>query len=149
MKTYIRDGRRFRPIPNVVGMYWDGENWTKERNKNSTARYSRCYHQEGNVAYMVSLWKYDHINWEDAIKQASSYINGHLPSKSQVIIATDQCEELRKDDDCLYWTDCEYGCDLAWLWHWSSSRSFVYFYHYYKSHGSQNTCARLFFEKNL
>lgn len=144
MKMYVRDGRRFRPILNVVGMYWDGENWTKEHTNKSIAR---CYNQEGIVLYMFFLEKLSCVNWYDATNKAKLR-SGYLPSHAQAALAIERCEELRKDND-WYWTRDEYSSSRAWSWYWDSSRSFALFFSSSKSSDCQYYCARIFFELNL
>lgn len=144
MKMYVRDGKRFRPIPNVIGMYWDGENWTKERTNKSIAR---CYNQEGIVLDMFFLEKLSCVNWYDATNEAKLR-NGYLPSHAQAALAIERCEELRKDND-WYWTRDESSFNFAWRWSWLSSLSFAYFYDGDKSIDYQGYCARIFFELNL
>lgn len=143
-KLYIRVGRRFKPIPNYVGMYWDGENWTKERTKESIAR---CYDQEGTISHMFFLWKITCINWFNATKEAKVY-GGYLPSYAQAALAVEQCEELREDDD-WYWTRNEFSSSLAWIWLWASSYSFAFFLNRAKSNDSQSLCARIFFDFHI
>lgn len=140
-KLYARIGRSFKPIPNYVGMYWDGENWTKKRTDKSIAR---CYNQEGIVLHMFFLEKLSHVNWYDATNEAKLH-GGYLPSHAQAVIAVERCEELREDDDCC-WTRDEASFTYAWYWYWYSSASFAYFHRELKSIGSQNGCARIFFD---
>lgn len=143
-KLYARVGRSFKPIPNYVGMYWDGENWTKERTKESIAR---CYDQEGTVLYMFFLDKLSQVNWYDATNEAKLR-GGYLPSHAQAALAIERCKELREDDD-WYWTRDECSSRCAWLWRWGSSRSFAFFDYNYKSDGDQPACARIFFDTTI
>lgn len=140
-KLYARIGRSFKPIPNYVGMYWDGENWTKERTKESIAR---CYDQKGVVLHMFFLEKLRCVNWYDATDEAKLR-GGYLPSHAQAALAVERCEELHEDDD-WYWIRDEYSSSYAWLWYWSSSYSFAYFYGNLKSTDYQYYCARIFFD---
>lgn len=140
-KLYARVGRSFKPIPNYVGMYWDGVDWTKERTKHSVAR---CYDQNGLTLHMFFLWKIQSTNWYDAVREAS-LCSGYLPSHAQAAIAVERCEELREDND-WYWTRDEYSSRTAWSWYWSSSYSFAYFDDDSKSSDGQSYCARIFFD---
>lgn len=143
-KLYARVGRSFRPIPNYVGMYWDGEDWTKERTKNSIAR---CYNQEGTVLHMFCLWKKQVINWYEAVKEASS-CGGYLPSPAQAALAVERCEELHEDND-WYWTRDGYRSNNAWYWYWSSFRSFTFFDYFNKSLDGRRLYARIFFDTTI
>lgn len=140
-KLYARIGRSFKPIPNYVGMYWDGENWTKERTKESIAR---CYDQKGVVLHMFFLEKLMCVNWYDATDEAKLR-GGYLPSHAQAALAVERCEELHEDDD-WYWTRDESSSNTAWYWHWNSFGSFAYFTDYGKSNDRQGHCARIFFD---
>ncbi|MBO7736170.1 MAG: hypothetical protein J6S67_26600 [Methanobrevibacter sp.] len=147
-KLYARVGRSFKPIPNYVGTYWDGENWTKERTEKSIAR---CYDQKGIILYMFFLWKITGVNWFDATKEAKAH-GGYLPSHVQAALATERCEELREDNNWR-WTRDEYKFDYAWSWNWHwnwrGDNSFAYFYYTYKPTDSQHTCANIFFDFSI
>ena len=143
-KLYARVGRSFKPIPNYVGMYWDGEDWTKERTKHSIAR---CYDQNGLTLHMFFLQKVQNTNWYSAVRKASS-CGGYLPSHAQAALAVERCEELREDNGG-YWTRDEYSSYDAWYWYWGSSYSFAYFGIGTKSNGGQFSCARIFFETKI
>jgi hypothetical protein len=137
-KLYARVGRSFKPIPNYVGMYWDGEDWTKEHTKHSIAR---CYDQNGLTLHMFFLRKVQNTNWYSAVREASS-CGGYLPSHAQAALAVERCEELREDNGG-YWTRDEYSSAIAWYWRWASSYSFALFY---ATVISQRYCARIFFD---
>lgn len=139
-KLYARVGRSFKPIPNYVGMYWDGENWTKEHTKESIAR---CYDQEGIVLHMFFLEKLSCVNWYNATNEARLH-GGYLPSCAQAALAMERCEELR-EDDYWYWTKDEYSSRYAWTWAWTSSFSFISFTNLTKSNAFQYYC-RIFFD---
>lgn len=143
-KLYARVGRSFKPIPNYVGMYWDGENWTKERTKDSLAK---CYDQKDTIAFMINLDKHIGIDWHTAMKKASEE-GGYLPSHAQAALAVERCEELRKDSN-WYWTRDEYSSFSAWYWTWSSFSSFAIFSTLIKCIGTQYRCARIFFDFNI
>ena len=143
-KLYARVGRSFKPIPNYVGMYWDGVDWTKERTKHSVAR---CYDQNGTILYMFFLWKIQDTNWYDAVREAS-LCGGYLPSHAQAALAVERCEELREDNN-WYWTRDEYSSTDAWHWRWGSSSSFATFSGDGKSNGNQFNCARIFFDTTI
>lgn len=140
-KLYARIGRSFKRIPNYVGMYWDGENWTKERTKESIAR---CYDQKGVVLHMFFLEKLRCVNWYNATDEAK-LCGGYLPSHAQAALAVERCKELREDDN-WYWTRDEYSSRLAWTWFWHSSFSFALFYRLNKSNAYRAYCARIFFD---
>ena len=141
-KLYARVGRSFKPIPNYVGMYWDGEDWTKERTKHSIAR---CYDQNGLTLHMFLLRKLQYTNWYSAVREASS-CGGYLPSHAQAALAVERCEELREDNGG-YWTRDKYSSTIAWYWRWASSYSFALFNP--KSTDTQTYCARIFFETKI
>jgi len=82
-KLYIRKGRRFVAIPNVIGMFYDGAEFTKEKTPSS---FAFCYDQNGNTA-MLTLLNVERgtFTWykaqEDRIKPY------HLPSREQILLA--------------------------------------------------------------
>lgn len=82
-KIYIRKGRRFVAIPNVVGMFYDGTEFTKERTPSS---FAFCYDQNGNTAMLVLLNVERGIfTWYEAQKNRIKPY--HLPTREQILLA--------------------------------------------------------------
>lgn len=113
-KLYIRDGKRFKYVPNMLGMYWDGIILTKEKMQNSIAI---VIEQHYDHVVMASLETSSLVNWFDAKEWCK--INGlfagkgRLPSKTELII-------LHKYvDNTPIWGE-ENSDNYAWVLGWCS-----------------------------
>lgn len=85
-KLYIRDGKRFKYVPNMLGMYWNGIILTKERMQDSIAV---VIEQHYDHVVMASLKTSSRMNWFDAKEWCLHAFNdvyqGRLPSKAELI----------------------------------------------------------------
>lgn len=85
-KLYIRDGKRFKYVPNMIGMYWNGIILTKEKMQDSIAV---VIEQHYDHVTMASLKISSLINWFDAKEWCLHAFNdvyqGRLPSKAELI----------------------------------------------------------------
>lgn len=89
-KIYIRKGRRFVSVPNVVGMFYDGDEFTKERTPTS---YAFCYNQNGNTAMLVLLnAENGEFTWHEA--QEAFVKLYHLPSREQILLVRTKYKSL-------------------------------------------------------
>lgn len=90
-KVYIRKGRRFVAVPNVVGMFYDGAEFTKERTPLS---FAFCYDQNGNTA-MLTLLNVERgtFTWYEARENCIKPY--HLPSREQILLARKRYESKR------------------------------------------------------
>ncbi len=83
-KLYIRDGRRFKYVPNMIGMYWNGIILTKERMQDSIAK---VIEQHYDHVVMASLKRSECMTWYEAKKWSENYFDGkgRLPSRGELI----------------------------------------------------------------
>jgi len=83
-KLYIRDGKRFKYVPNMLGMYWNGTILTKERMQDSIAV---VIEQHYDHVVMASLNTSESgINWYEAKSWCENcFYNGRLPSNTELI----------------------------------------------------------------
>jgi len=115
-KLYIRKGRRFVAIPNVIGMFYDGAEFTKEKTPSS---FAFCYDQNGNTV-MLTLLNVERgtFTWYKAQKDRIKPY--HLPSREQILLARKRCRSLINSK--IIWT-----CDVdesylnrAWYVDWGN-----------------------------
>lgn len=92
-KLYIRDGRRFKYVPNMIGMYWNGIILTKEKIQDNIAMVDSIavvIEQHYDHVTMASLKTSSRINWFDAKEWCLHAFNdvyqGRLPSKTELIM---------------------------------------------------------------
>ena len=90
-KLYIRDGKRFKYVPNMIGMYWNGLILTKEKMQDSIAMVDSIaivIEQHYDHVTMASLKTSSEINWFDAKEWCLHAFNdvyqGRLPSKTEL-----------------------------------------------------------------
>lgn len=120
-KLYIRDGRRFKYVPNMIGMYWNGIILTKERMQDSIAI---VIEQHYDHVTMASLRISSKMNWFAAKKWCLHAFNdvyqGKLPSKTELIILHKYVDNTsiwgEENSDKYAWTLGQYsgginGCD--------------------------------------
>lgn len=83
-KLYIRDGKRFKYVPNMLGMYWNGIILTKERMQDSIAV---VIEQHYDHVVMASLdTSKSGINWYEAKNWCENrFYNGRLPLNTELI----------------------------------------------------------------
>lgn len=111
-KLYIRDGKRFKYVPNMLGMYWNGIILTKEKMQDSVAV---VIEQHYDYVTMASLEISSPMNWFDAKEwcKINSLFEGRLPSKTELII-------LHKYVNNKFVWGEEYSDIRAWCLNWSS-----------------------------
>ena len=83
-KLYIRDGKRFKYVPNMLGMYWNGVILTKIRMRDSIAI---VIEQHYDHVVMASLEMSKYMSWYNAKEWCENSFNrkGRLPSKKELI----------------------------------------------------------------
>lgn len=111
-KLYIRDGKRFKYVPNMIGMYWNELILTKEKMQDSIAV---VIEQHYDHVTMASLKTSSGINWFNAKEWCLHAFNdvyqGRLPSKTELTI-------LHKYvGNTSVWGE-ESSNDYAWTLHW-------------------------------
>lgn len=82
-KLYIRDGSRFKYVPNMIGMYWNGIILTKEKMQNSIAVVIEQHYDHVVMAFLEASkpmsW-YEAKNW-----CKDNFYEGRLPSNTELI----------------------------------------------------------------
>lgn len=82
-KLYIRDGSRFKYVPNMLGMYWNGIILTKEKMQNSIAV---VIEQHYDHVVMASLEMSESMMWCKAKEWCENiFYGGRFPSKRELI----------------------------------------------------------------
>lgn len=82
-KLYIRDGKRFKYVPNMLGMYWNGIILTKERMQDSIVVVIEQHYDHVVMAYLEMSKQ---MCWYEAEVWCRDYFcNGRLPSKRELI----------------------------------------------------------------
>lgn len=119
-KLYIRDGKRFKYVPNVIGMYWNGMILTKEKMQDSIAV---VIEQHYDHVTMASLRTSPIMNWFDAKEWCLHAFNdvyqGRLPSKTELII-------LHKYVNNKFIWGEEYSDNFAWTLYWGNGGVYNY-----------------------
>lgn len=114
-KLYIRDGRRFKYVPNMIGMYWNGIILTKEKIQDNIAMVDSIavvIEQHYDHVTMASLKTSSRMNWLDAKKWCLHAFNdvyqGRLPSKTELIMLHKYVDNTRiwgeENSDVYAWT---------------------------------------------
>lgn len=112
---YVRDGSRFKKVPNMVGMYYNGIIFTKE--------------QMPDTIGVVVDQKYDHIvicainpsdicmKWDDAKKWCEEQFDGkgRMPEIKELILAR---RYLTHIESVSIWSLTEYSANYAWFLAW-------------------------------
>lgn len=139
-KVYIRKGRIFVAIPNVVGMFYDGAKFTFTKEKTPSS-IGFCYNQNGNTAMLTSLnVEGGTFSWYKA--QGICINPYHLPSREQILLARKRCGSLLSNG--IMWTcdiDENYSGD-AWGLDWGDG----YVDYYPKDYAAK---VLLFFETKI
>ena len=118
-KLYIRDGKRFKYVPNMLGMYWNGTILTKENMQDSIAI---IIEQHYDHVTMASLKVSVPMNWFDAKEWCLHTFNdvyqGRLPLNTELIT-------LHKYvDDTHIWGE-EYSAGDAWYLNWDAGNVYT------------------------
>ena len=118
-KMYVRVGRKFKYVPNMVGMYWNGLHlFSKEKRYDSFAMVIAQHYDHITMCALVSSRKT--MNWEDAKEACKSYfgINGRLPSRTELLLLKNHSSLLESiyehAPSVHFWTNEEYNSDRAW-----------------------------------
>lgn len=111
-KLYIRDGKRFKYVPNMVGMYWNGIVLTKERMQDSIAI---VIEQHYDHVTMASLKMSKPISWYNAKEWCKNDFDGkgRFPSKAELMI-------LHKYANKTFIWGEENSDNYAWVLGWCS-----------------------------
>lgn len=127
-KLYIRKGRRFVAVPNVVGMFYDGAKFTFTKEKTPSS-IGFCYDQNGNTAMLTSLNVEGGIfSWYKA--QGICIKPYHLPSREQILLVRTRYKSLFNNS--ILTSDIIWTCDVAesasyraWALFWSDG--YIYY----------------------
>lgn len=111
-KLYIRDGKRFKYVPNMIGAYWNGTILTKERMQDSIAV---VIEQHYDHVVMASLEMSKQMSWNDAKEWCKKQFfagKGRLPSKRELISLSNYIDLISS-----IWGE-EYDNLFAWYLSW-------------------------------
>lgn len=124
-KLYIRDGKRFKYVPNMIGMYWNGIILTKEKIQDNIAMVDSIavvIEQHYDYVTMASLRTSSSMNWFNAKEWCLHAFNdvyqGRLPSNTELTI-------LRKYVGCTSIWGEENSNDYAWTLHWCTGDVYI------------------------
>lgn len=119
-KLYIRDGKRFKYVPNMIGMYWNGIILTKEKIQDNIAMVDSIavvIEQHYDYVTMASLRTSSSMNWFNAKEWCLHAFNdvyqGRLPSKTELTM-------LHKCADNVPIWGKEHSNNTAWYLSWSN-----------------------------
>ena len=114
---YVRDGSRFKKVPNMVGLYYNGITFTKEK-------------MQDTIGVVVDQ-KYDHLvvcdidrsdlkmSWQEAKEYCKNQFDGkgRLPEIEELIISRKYIADYG-----WFWSNTEYSSDsdYAWSLYWSN-----------------------------
>ena len=107
-KLYIRDGSRFKYVPNMLGMYWNGTILTKERMQDSIAVVIEQHYDHVVMAFLEPSFL--RMNWYAAKDWCSIKVaGGRLPSITELANLAKYIsgynfwgEEMKKWDNCAW-----------------------------------------------
>ena len=131
-KMYVRVGRKFKHVPNMVGMYWDGLHLlSKERRNDSIAMVVAQHYDHVTMCALAPSPK--RMNWEDAKEVCKSYFSencissvsdiichfGRLPNRAELLLLKNHPDLLKsickQALDNYFWTSEKYNSDIYWL----------------------------------
>lgn len=125
---YVRDGSRFKKVPNMVGLYYNGITLTKEQMPDSIGI---VVDQKYDHLVVCAISHSDHeMTWQNAKKWCKKQFDGkgRMPEIEELIISR------------------KHIVDCGWLWSnttWGSSSSrfawFLYWYDGYVSYDYKST----------
>jgi len=141
-KCYVRQGRKFVPVPDYTGYFYSRQHgFTKEKTPES---FAIVISQDVNIATLAFLeHSYVERNWESSKEYCELFDGGYMPSLMEMLQATKFKEHLVYRTDDVEWTSTESSYHYAWALLWYSSE---YVYDYHKSH---NYYVRIFFKRNV
>jgi hypothetical protein len=121
-KLYIRDGKRFKYVPNMLGMYWNGIILTKEKMQDSIAVVIE-QHYDHVVMASLTVGENEIEDWHDAKIWCENSFNGkgRFPSNTELI-------NLRKyisnDIGSYVWGE-EFSTMFAWYLYWYDGSTYT------------------------
>lgn len=117
-KMYVRVGRKFKHVPNMVGMYWNGLHLlSKERRYDSIAMVVAQHYDHVTMCAIEPLPKA--MNWEDAKEACKSYFGeiGRLPNRAELLLLKNHPDLLKSiyklAPSVDFWTNEEYSSQDA------------------------------------
>lgn len=130
-KMYVRVGRKFKYVPNMVGMYWDGLHLlSKERRDDSVAMVIAQHYDHVTMCALAPSHKV--MNWKDAKEACKSYFGencissisdiichfGRLPNRAELLLLKNHPDLLKSIHELTpsiyFWTNEEYSSNNAW-----------------------------------
>lgn len=118
-KLYVRQGRRFVPVPDCTGYFYDRNGLHKEKTEDS---FAIVVSQNGDIATLASLEQSsERMTWEEAKDCCNHlWIPLYLPSLIEMLEAMKFKEHLHFELEGSEWTSTEYSTYRAWYLHWNS-----------------------------
>lgn len=136
-KMYVRVGRKFKYVPNMVGMYWNGSLLSKERRYDSVAMVIAQHYDHVTMCALAPLRKA--MRWEDAKETCKYYfgeIGGRLPNRAELLLLINHLDLLKFTykfaPSVYFWTNEEYGSRGAWYLGLNLNTNFGYCDNYTK-----------------
>lgn len=113
-KLYIRDGKRFKYVPNMIGMYWNGIILTKERMQDSIAVVIEQHYNHVTMASLTT--SKSGINWDEAKNWCENSFDGkgRLPSYTEL---TNLKKYITNNTIRYIWGE-EYSVYYTWYLRW-------------------------------
>lgn len=117
-KLYIRDGKRFKYVPNMIGMYWNGIILTKEKMQDSVAVVIEQHYD--HVVMASRITSISGINWHEAKNWCESKFDGkgRLPSNTELANLKKYITSDITRCTLLYVWGEEYSANNAWTLDW-------------------------------
>lgn len=119
-KLYIRDGKRFKYVPNMLGAYWNGTILTKERMQDSIAVVIEQHYDHVVMAFLKMskpMWWYEAEVW-----CRDYFCNGRLPSNTELI----NLKKYITTDTINYIWGEKYDVDYAWVFRWNYGGLYIF-----------------------
>lgn len=121
---YVRQGRRFVPVPNYVGYFYGPDGFQKEK---TSVSYAIVVSQDVNIATLAFLsHSMIKMTWDNAKTFCASIENGHVPSLVEMFQAMRFREQLQFGTFDAEWTFTELFSNgshilahCGWYFHWS------------------------------
>lgn len=130
-KMYIRVGRKFQHVPNMVDMYWNGLHLlSKERRHDSVAMVVAQHYDHVTMCALEAMS--EKMTWNDAKKICKSYFGeiGKLPTRAELLLLKNHSDLLEKmlvhAPSNWFWTNDKCTSNLAWKLYLHLDASFGY-----------------------
>lgn len=138
---YVRQGRKFVPVPNYIGYFYGPDGFQKEK---TCLSYAIVVSQDVNIAILTSLKRSTKgMTWDVAKAFCDSMKNSYMPSLIEMLQAAKFKEHLQFEMRDTEWLSTESPSNNAWYIHWGSTEDVCDCSKNYKSY------ARPFFKMNV